>query len=105
MPLTRRRVTPPAEEESAYKKARKNPLEIYYTLKDAKQALHDIIDQDPGRRVYQIERWNNDFSNTYRNFPVGTFDQICERYILDDDLHPNIMEYCFGDERCPLVFD
>lgn len=105
MPLTRQREKSPIQGERAYKKVKNNTLEIYYTLKDAKHALHNTINQDLDYRIYQIEQWNYDFSRLNKPFVVGTFTQICENYILDRDIHENIMEYLFGDERCSLVFD
>ena len=36
---------------------------------------------------------------------VATPREICERYIRDDDIHANVLEYYHGNHRCSLFFD
>jgi Origin of replication binding protein len=95
-----KRKTPPLPDERPSKRNKIPPL------KAAIQKLDGIIETEPDKRIYQIQRWNHAYEGTYITFEVGTIDQICDRYMRDDNnAYVNILEYYFGVERCPLVFD
>ena len=75
-------------------------------LDNAKYKLHNIISEEPDKRIYQIQQWlHPGFDKTYISFEVATAQGICRKYLQDDAIHTNVLEYYFGTERCPLVFD
>src|SRR3954470_18562004 len=106
MPTTKRKTPPtlyPTSDNHPFKQPRKSMLVEYGLLKPAKQTLHNVIDQDQNKRVYQITRLNDTFTDTCLKFVVAMPGQICQNYIQDEELHSNILEYFFGTERCPLI--
>ena len=102
----KRERSPVSDGQSKGKKPRYDtPLERYYTLDEAKRELHKTIEREPGRRIYQVEEWNYNFSKIYQPFVVANREELCDQFILDGETHANVKEYYPGDERCPLVFD
>src|SRR5947208_16299040 len=87
------------ENEHLHKKSKGSNLS---NLDKAKQRLHTIINQQPDRRIYQIQKLDPcNPKNEYRTHVVANPFQICHQNILDEETHINVMEYYFGDERCP----
>src|SRR4051794_8800540 len=79
------------DNEQFIKRTKRGPLE------DEKQKLHHIIDIEPNKRIYQIDK-------NYKSFKVATAQGICEKYIQDGATHVNILEYYFGTMMSSILF-